>query len=91
MKMSAKKKKIGIITFTYGDNFGQRLQNYAVQEILKKYDSEVFTMPQIQVKEKFYVSCKKNLKRVIAGSYSNWKRRHDNFLKFDRQFISCVL
>ena len=28
---------VGILTFTYGDNFGQRLQNLAMQEYLKKY------------------------------------------------------
>lgn len=32
---SIEKRKIGILTFTYGDNYGQRLQNLAVQEILE--------------------------------------------------------
>lgn len=27
----------GILTFTYGDNYGQRLQNLAMQEFLKNY------------------------------------------------------
>lgn len=35
--------KIGIITLL-GNNYGNRLQNYAVQEILKKY-GEVYTVP----------------------------------------------
>lgn len=28
--------KVGIVTFTFGDNYGQRLQNYAVQELLQR-------------------------------------------------------
>ena len=28
---------VGILTFTYGDNYGQRLQNLAMQEFLKNY------------------------------------------------------
>lgn len=37
---------IGIITFTYGCNYGQRLQNYALQEVLHEYGDEVITIPQ---------------------------------------------
>jgi len=28
--------KVGIITITVGQNYGNRLQNYALQEILRK-------------------------------------------------------
>ncbi len=35
--------KLGIITLL-GDNYGNRLQNYAVQEILKEYADEVYTI-----------------------------------------------
>lgn len=38
------KKKIGIITIIDYNNYGNRLQNYAVQEILKKYEFEVETI-----------------------------------------------
>ena len=37
---------VGILTFTYGDNYGQRLQNLAMQELLKNYFSEVYTIRQ---------------------------------------------
>lgn len=38
--------KIGIVTFTASDNYGQRLQNYALQEILTKTGNDVYTIKQ---------------------------------------------
>ena len=35
---------VGILTFTYGDNYGQRLQNLAMQENLKRYFDNVYTI-----------------------------------------------
>ena len=42
-------KKIGIVTLTGYFNYGNRLQNYALQEILKRYSEEVetFVIPNI--------------------------------------------
>ena len=37
-------KKAGIITLFGEYNFGNRLQNYAVQEVLKKFDLDVETI-----------------------------------------------
>lgn len=37
-------KKIGIITIIDNDNYGNRLQNYAMQEFLKEHDAEVVTI-----------------------------------------------
>ena len=36
-------KKAGIVTLFGEYNFGNRLQNYAVQEVLKRYGLEVET------------------------------------------------
>ncbi|WP_448903296.1 polysaccharide pyruvyl transferase family protein, partial [Eubacterium sp.] len=37
--------KIGIITFTYGQNFGNKLQNYALLRVLQtRYGKQVFTL-----------------------------------------------
>ena len=38
--------KIGIVTFTMGDNYGQRLQNYALQTILQNGRDTVLTIKQ---------------------------------------------
>ncbi|WP_314065870.1 polysaccharide pyruvyl transferase family protein [uncultured Vagococcus sp.] len=44
-------KKIGIVTIVDYDNYGNRLQNYAVQEILKSYGFEVETIKNVPVNE----------------------------------------
>ena len=36
--------KIGILTLTGSDNYGNVLQNYALQEILKSFHAEVETI-----------------------------------------------
>ena len=36
--------KVGIITITDGQNYGNRLQNYAMQEILVQYGFQVETI-----------------------------------------------
>lgn len=37
-------KKVAIVTLTHVDNYGNRLQNYALQEILKQFGCEVETI-----------------------------------------------
>lgn len=64
-------KKVGILTFTYGDNYGQRLQNLAVQTILERLGFDAFTIPQVKPR---------NYK--IANGL-----RHQNFEKFDDSFV----
>lgn len=40
--------KIGIITFTYGQNYGNKLQNYALLKVLKKeFGDEVYTLQNV--------------------------------------------
>ena len=53
-------KKIGIVTLTNYYNYGNRLQNYALEEILKRYSEEVETLviPKISANShgtKYYV------------------------------------
>lgn len=68
---SIEKRKIGILTFTYGDNYGQRLQNLAVQEILKLYGYDVYTIPQVLPKN------------YVVKNHD----RHNCFLEFDNENI----
>lgn len=44
IKTKSKPKKIGIVTLPGYFNYGNRLQNYALQEILKQYSEEVETL-----------------------------------------------
>ena len=83
-----KVNKIGIITFTYGDNYGQRLQNYAVQELLKKYTENVVTIPRSELK---YRGIKRIIrdrsKEIISGLFWAYSQRKKAFRNFDRKYI----
>ena len=84
--------KIGILTFTNGTNIGQRLQNYALQETLRKYTDEVYTIKQkapyslyellkIQAKD-FFLDLKNPLNLFLR------KKREKLFQDFNRRFIA---
>lgn len=76
--------KCGILTFTYGDNYGQRLQNLAMQELLKNYFEEVFTIKQIE----HHLSFKDKLKKCVSKNAFAKISRHNNFKEFDNKYIS---
>ncbi len=69
--------KIGILTFTTGDNIGQRLQNYALQETLKKYADEVWTIKQTSP-----YSLLSNLKIFIKMCFLG--------VKYPRNFVKVI-
>ena len=79
--------KIGILTFTYGDNYGQRLQNLAVQQIVQDMGFEAYTIRQKKNINYLIQYTKKNIKNICNGSYSIDKLRHQLFYKFDRENI----
>lgn len=78
-----KKSKVGIITFTYGDNYGQRLQNLAMQEFLKRYFDDVYTIRQIPP----VATIKQAIKALLDSEKKLKKQRHKNFEEFDREYI----
>lgn len=81
-------KKIGILTFTYGDNFGQRLQNYALEKYLTDLGCEVCTLKQYGRKKDYKYEVKQFIKSLIARTFSLEKvKRHWRFLKFDQKYI----
>lgn len=63
-------KKLGIITINDNNNYGNRLQNYALQEVLKTLGYKVETIRNVQYHDNAYsekeVSFVKRLKRIIA-------------------------
>lgn len=65
-----KKKKVGILTINDYQNYGNRLQNYATQEVIKSLGFEVKTI----VNKTEYIKSKNNkkisnrLKRIIKMS-----------------------
>ena len=79
--------KLGIVTFTYGDNYGQRLQNFAVQETLKTFAEEVCTIPQKPRHVSKKTRIKRFLKQAATGTLSVSRKRREAFRNFDRNFI----
>lgn len=80
-------KSAGILTFTYGDNYGQRLQNLAMQEFLKKYFNEVYTIRQIEKTSSIFKRTKHTVKLLLEGRYQALKMRKMHFKRFDDSYI----
>lgn len=83
--------KIGILTFTQGTNIGQRLQNYAMQEIMQRYADEVCTIRQTSPYS-VWQQTKIFIKSVLDGlkSPKSWIRakvREKSFQAFDQKNI----
>ena len=77
-------KSIGIITINDNNNYGNRLQNYAVQEIFKKKNCKVDTLKNIEI----YNNKKGFFLRLIKYSIKNKKisiqsKRSELFAKFN--------
>ena len=78
-------KKIGIVTLFGNYNYGNRLQNYAVQQIAKKYgyESETLIFVMDGIKEKL-----RGIKRSIQ--YLQGKpemKRYHVFNRFNKELI----
>ena len=78
--------KIGIVTINDNNNYGNRLQNYAVQEVLKKKNHFVETIlnePYTNTREKFVLRLLKNI--GYKGTYSTNEKRKKNFEEFNKK------
>ncbi len=83
-------KKLAIITLI-GDNCGNRLQNYALQEVFKTDGIKVETLDCYIRKEKTFINKLKNLIKfilsVINKKYKQERKRHKKFLKFNKKYV----
>lgn len=81
--------KVGIVTVFDNDNFGNRLQNYALQQVLLGYADQVITIKNKYKSE----STLKNLTRASSLAESVVlnqllrKSRKVNFLRFNSRYI----
>ena len=75
-------KNIGIITLNGNYNFGNRLQNYALQKFLKKMDYNSSTIWRINRKNEF----KERIKSIIP--VKKVYRRLRRFRNFNEKFLS---
>lgn len=97
MKKVIRMKKVGIITLVGYENFGNRLQNYALQECLKQKKCVVTTL-NVESKDykdnlynrKFIIL--RNVKRCICKlrkKYNKYdKKRFLNFKKFSSYYLN---
>lgn len=79
-------KKIGIMTINDNNNYGNRLQNYAVQEILKKIGVDPYTIenyPQYNSKKHFLVNRILNIN--FSRNYSKNHARSELFKNFNKK------
>lgn len=81
-------KRIGIVTINDNNNYGNRLQNYAVQEILKKLDTESITIKNETItntKDKYLLRKVKSI--FNKNSYSKVVERRNCFQSFNKNII----
>lgn len=78
--------KVAIITITSGENYGNRLQNYAMQEVLKSHGHAVRTIR----KESFKFTTSYRAKLFIKSALrkkTEKDKRIESFKKFDDKYI----
>lgn len=87
-------KKAGILTITDGANYGNRLQNYAMQEFLSLLDLDVETLQRETPRDRHgYVLlkylAKQNIKRLIGRKNTDFAliERKRKFSEFNRTYI----
>lgn len=85
-------KKVGIITMLGNYNCGNRLQNYALQEIIKEQGFDVYTIKNdrfLNNKEKFIKNFLKYIRQEIRefGKGKKFKEFNKN-IKFSKHFLT---
>lgn len=79
------KKKILLVTLFDDHNIGNRLQNFALQKILKKYNTEVTTLDNYyttapRIKERFFEKVNEFTKGLGIKKY---QKQHQRFIALD--------
>lgn len=83
-------KKIGIVTLNGYFNYGNRLQNYALQETLNSLGFSVQTIRFNRDRKKnYYKSYLMKIKKLVTSpsAYSIEKKRHEIFIDFSNEYI----
>lgn len=87
-------KKVGIITMIGNDNCGNRLQNYALQEIIKSIGFESYTIKNEKIlneKNNYFINYLKYLKKRMRSIF-NTKKEFKNFnknIKFTKKLYTA--
>lgn len=93
-------KKVGIVTITQGENFGNRLQNYALQEVIESLGYDVVTIRNItrysfisRMKGKNPVEILKKIcekienKKYYYNRYINYNEFNNRNIKFSKDYM----
>lgn len=80
-------KKIGIITLTGNKNYGNKLQNYAMEKIVKKYSG--YNTYTIWITDGLIKECLKKIKRQVLFFKAEYIREH-NFKKFTDKYLNAL-
>lgn len=70
-------KKVAIVTITDNNNYGNRLQNYAVEQILDKFNMSPYTLWE---KDNLKLIIKNTIKKILP--FNKIANRYKNFNKF---------
>lgn len=85
-------KKVGIVTMIDNNNCGNRLQNYAMQELIKKLGFDVYTLKNeylLNWDEKYYYNFIRQVKRYIFSIGKNKKfKKFNKKIKFSKSLIT---
>ena len=90
-------KKVGILTITDGTNYGNRLQNYAIQKIIESMGFNVETIQRRTNRDKTGIhrlkaDIKYMVKRVIGRPCdSEQRKRKKRFNEFNKNYVSFSL
>ena len=85
--------KIGIITIIDNNNCGNRLQNYALQEVLKKLGNDVYTLKNetfLNWNEKYFIGKLRFLNKRIKSIYKTniFFKKFNKNIKFSNKYIT---
>ena len=89
-------KKIGIITINGDNNYGNRLQNYALEQSIKKmgYNVETVVFPDKVTIKDFLRKIKKNLNKNYRENQKKFKKmeslKNDSFKEFRTNYLNNV-
>lgn len=82
-------KKVGIVTITIGINYGNRLQNYALQEVIKNFGYSVETFENIYQEKKLISKISRNIslfkkKKKFKQKLNKFKLFNEKYIKFSK-------
>ena len=79
--------KIGLVTITDRENYGNRLQNYAIEKLLISQGCIVETIRKIMYKKTLIEKIKFFIRKYTGIKYSRYWKRVNTFNKFNKKYI----